>query len=159
MQASQIPRAVAAARSIASSRGLTADDAVVLHDSNKLTLRLLPAVAGRHPDHAHPIGLAAATIATIPAAIWWARRGRRRRPAVIGGAVAAVCIAALLALPSLGREASGGRDITLYQLSYVTPATLTLLGAAAFAGLAAAMSGIVRGTRGDSSRTSSGTAG
>ena len=42
MQASEAPRAVAAAMSIASSLGLTADDAVVLQDSNKLTLRLLP---------------------------------------------------------------------------------------------------------------------
>lgn len=42
MQASEVPRAVAAAMSIASSLGLTADDAIVLHDSNKLTLRLLP---------------------------------------------------------------------------------------------------------------------
>ncbi|MEO3867525.1 aminoglycoside phosphotransferase family protein [Nonomuraea sp. B12E4] len=33
---------MAAARSIASSLGLRADDAIVLHDSNKLTLRLLP---------------------------------------------------------------------------------------------------------------------
>jgi Ser/Thr protein kinase RdoA (MazF antagonist) len=33
---------VAAAKSIASSLGLVADDATVLHDSNKLTLRLLP---------------------------------------------------------------------------------------------------------------------
>ncbi|MDG9710443.1 phosphotransferase enzyme family protein [Streptomyces sp. DH10] len=42
MQASEVPRAVAAAMSTASSLGLTADDAIVLHDSNKLTLRLLP---------------------------------------------------------------------------------------------------------------------
>ncbi|TDC41431.1 aminoglycoside phosphotransferase family protein [Micromonospora sp. KC213] len=42
MQASEFQRAVAAARSIAASVGLTADDAVVLQDSNKLTLRLLP---------------------------------------------------------------------------------------------------------------------
>ena len=42
MQASDLLRAVAAAMSIASSLGLTVDDAVVLHDSNKLTLRLLP---------------------------------------------------------------------------------------------------------------------
>ncbi|MED7928320.1 phosphotransferase [Nonomuraea sp. LP-02] len=42
MRASEVSRAVAAARSIASSLGLTADDAIVLHDSNKLTLRLLP---------------------------------------------------------------------------------------------------------------------
>ena len=42
MQASAIPRAMAAAMSIASSLDLTVDDAIVLHDSNKLTLRLLP---------------------------------------------------------------------------------------------------------------------
>ena len=42
MQAPEVPRAMAAAISIASSLGLTADDAIVLHDSNKLTLRLLP---------------------------------------------------------------------------------------------------------------------
>jgi hypothetical protein len=33
---------VAAARSVASSFDLTVDDAIALHDSNKLTLRLLP---------------------------------------------------------------------------------------------------------------------
>jgi aminoglycoside phosphotransferase (APT) family kinase protein len=42
MQASEFRRAVAAAMSIAVSAGLTAADAVVLQDSNKLTLRLLP---------------------------------------------------------------------------------------------------------------------
>jgi aminoglycoside phosphotransferase (APT) family kinase protein len=42
MQASEVPRAVAAARSTASSLDLTVDDAIVLHDSNKLTVRLLP---------------------------------------------------------------------------------------------------------------------
>jgi Phosphotransferase enzyme family len=42
MQASEASRAMAAAMSIASSLDLTVDDAVVLHDSNKLTLRLLP---------------------------------------------------------------------------------------------------------------------
>ncbi|MEU0192935.1 aminoglycoside phosphotransferase family protein [Streptomyces afghaniensis] len=42
MQVSEFPRAVAAAITTASSLGLTADDAIVLHDSNKLTLRLLP---------------------------------------------------------------------------------------------------------------------
>ena len=42
MHASEVPRAVAAAMSIASSLDLTVDDAIVLHDSNKLTLRLLP---------------------------------------------------------------------------------------------------------------------
>jgi hypothetical protein len=42
MQASAVPRAVAAAMSTASSLDLTVDDAIVLHDSNRLTLRLLP---------------------------------------------------------------------------------------------------------------------
>jgi aminoglycoside phosphotransferase (APT) family kinase protein len=42
MQASEVPRAVAAAMSIASSRDLTVEDAIVVHNSNKLTLRLLP---------------------------------------------------------------------------------------------------------------------
>jgi len=42
MHASELPRAVAAALATASSLGLTADDAVVLQDSNRLTLRLLP---------------------------------------------------------------------------------------------------------------------
>jgi thiamine kinase-like enzyme len=42
VQASEVPRAVAAAMSIASSLDLTVDDAIVLHDSNRLTLRLLP---------------------------------------------------------------------------------------------------------------------
>ena len=56
MQASAVPRAVAAARSIASSLGLTADDAIVLHDSNKLTLRLLPCdVLARVAPVAHQV--------------------------------------------------------------------------------------------------------
>ncbi|MEU9878089.1 phosphotransferase enzyme family protein [Streptomyces phaeochromogenes] len=42
MQASEASRAMAAARSIASSLDLAVDDAIVLHDSNKITLRLLP---------------------------------------------------------------------------------------------------------------------
>lgn len=42
MLASEVLRAVAAAMSIATALGLTVDDASVLHDSNKLTLRLLP---------------------------------------------------------------------------------------------------------------------
>lgn len=46
MQASEFPRALTAATSIASSLGLTVGDTVgdtvVLHDSNKLTVRLLP---------------------------------------------------------------------------------------------------------------------
>jgi len=42
MQASEASRAMAAAMSIASSLDLTVDDAIVLHNSNTLTLRLLP---------------------------------------------------------------------------------------------------------------------
>ena len=42
MQASEVPRAVAAALSSASALGLTVDDAIVLHDSNRIILRLLP---------------------------------------------------------------------------------------------------------------------
>ncbi|MFI6074528.1 phosphotransferase family protein [Actinoplanes sp. NPDC051343] len=43
MQASELPRAIAAATSTASALGLAADDAIVLQNSNKLTLRLVPA--------------------------------------------------------------------------------------------------------------------
>jgi aminoglycoside phosphotransferase (APT) family kinase protein len=42
MQASEVPRAMAAAMAIASALDLTVNNAIVLHDSNKLTLRLLP---------------------------------------------------------------------------------------------------------------------
>jgi hypothetical protein len=42
MQASAVPRAIAAAMAIAASFDLTVDDAIILNDSNKLTLRLLP---------------------------------------------------------------------------------------------------------------------
>ena len=42
MQASEFSRAVAATMSTASALDLTVDDAIVLHDSNKLALRLLP---------------------------------------------------------------------------------------------------------------------
>ena len=42
MQASAASRAIAAATSVASSLGLAVGDAIVLHDSNKLTVRLLP---------------------------------------------------------------------------------------------------------------------
>ncbi len=42
MNASDVRSAVAAARSIASALGLTVDDAVVLHDSNRIAVRLLP---------------------------------------------------------------------------------------------------------------------
>ncbi|MGA8114610.1 MAG: aminoglycoside phosphotransferase family protein [Actinocatenispora sp.] len=42
MQSSEAPRAVAAAVATATALGLRVDDTVVLHDSNKLTLRLRP---------------------------------------------------------------------------------------------------------------------
>ena len=42
MQASEVARAVAAAISTASALDLTVDDAIVLHNSNKLAVRLLP---------------------------------------------------------------------------------------------------------------------
>ena len=42
MQASELPRAVAAARSTATALDLTVDDAIVLQDSNRLVLRLMP---------------------------------------------------------------------------------------------------------------------
>jgi len=42
MQASEVPRAVAAAMSTASELGLSVDDAIVLNDSNRLAVRLLP---------------------------------------------------------------------------------------------------------------------
>ena len=42
MEASDVRRAVTAAISTASRLGLTADHAVILHDSNKLTARLMP---------------------------------------------------------------------------------------------------------------------
>jgi hypothetical protein len=56
VQASEASRAVAAAMSTASSLDLTADDAIVLHDSNKLTLRLLPCdVLARVAPVAHQV--------------------------------------------------------------------------------------------------------
>jgi hypothetical protein len=42
MQPSEIQRALAAALSTASALGLAVDDTIVLHNSNKLTVRLLP---------------------------------------------------------------------------------------------------------------------
>ena len=42
MQASEVPRPVAAAMSIASALDLIVDDAVVLQNSNRLAVRLLP---------------------------------------------------------------------------------------------------------------------
>jgi hypothetical protein len=56
MQPSEVRRAVAAAISTASALGLPADDAIVLHDSNKLALRLLPCdVLARVAPVAHQV--------------------------------------------------------------------------------------------------------
>src|SRR5438093_11342045 len=56
MQAAEVPRAVAAAMSTASSLDLTADDAILLHDSNRLTLRLRPCdVLARVAPVAHQV--------------------------------------------------------------------------------------------------------
>jgi len=56
MQASEVSRAVAAAMSAASALGLTVDDAIVLHDSNRLALRLLPCdVLARVAHVAHQV--------------------------------------------------------------------------------------------------------
>src|SRR5215475_149396 len=56
MQASDRSRAVAAAMSTVSSLRLAVDDAIVLHDSNKLTLRLLPCdVLARVAPLAHQV--------------------------------------------------------------------------------------------------------
>jgi Ser/Thr protein kinase RdoA (MazF antagonist) len=70
VQASQVARAVAAARSTASALGLRADEATVLHVSNRLALRLQPAdVLARvalptHEAAAFEIGLAERLAAT-----------------------------------------------------------------------------------------------
>lgn len=42
MQAADLPRATAAAASVVSALGLAVDDTVVLHDSNRVTVRLVP---------------------------------------------------------------------------------------------------------------------
>src|SRR5689334_10751898 len=56
MQASEVPRAIAAAMLTASSLDLRVDDAIVLHDSNKLTVRLLPCdVVARVAPVAHQV--------------------------------------------------------------------------------------------------------
>jgi hypothetical protein len=56
MQTSEISRAVAAAMSTASSQDLIVDDAIILHDSNRLTLRLLPCdVVARVAPAAHQV--------------------------------------------------------------------------------------------------------
>jgi Phosphotransferase enzyme family len=59
MQASEVPRAVAAALSSASALDLTAVDAIVLNDSNRLVLRLLPCdIVARVAHVAHQAGAA-----------------------------------------------------------------------------------------------------
>ena len=56
MKASDVPRAVTAGVSTAAALDLTVNDAIVLHDSNKLTLRLLPCdVLARVAPGAHQV--------------------------------------------------------------------------------------------------------
>ena len=56
MQAPENQRALAAAMSTVSALGLTVDDAIVLHDSNKLAVRLLPCgVLARVAPRAHQV--------------------------------------------------------------------------------------------------------
>jgi hypothetical protein len=56
MQPSEIQRALAAAMSTASALDLTVDDAIVLHDSNRLAVRLLPCdVLARVAPAAHQV--------------------------------------------------------------------------------------------------------
>ncbi|HEY7010800.1 MAG TPA: aminoglycoside phosphotransferase family protein [Jatrophihabitantaceae bacterium] len=56
MKAAEVPRAVAAAADTAAALGLRVDDAVVLQDSNKLTVRLLPCdVLARVAQAAHQV--------------------------------------------------------------------------------------------------------
>ena len=56
MQPSEIQRALAAAVSIASALGLPVEDEIVLHDSNKLTVRLLPCdIVARVAPIAHQV--------------------------------------------------------------------------------------------------------
>ena len=70
VQASEVPRAVAAATSTASALGLRADEANVLHVSNRIALRLLPSdVLARvalpsHEAAEFEVGLAARLAAT-----------------------------------------------------------------------------------------------
>ncbi|HEX9642259.1 MAG TPA: aminoglycoside phosphotransferase family protein [Candidatus Krumholzibacteria bacterium] len=57
MKAAEVPRAVAAGMSTASALDLRVDDAVVLHDSNRLAVRLLPCdVLARVAHVAHQAG-------------------------------------------------------------------------------------------------------
>ena len=56
MQPSEVQRALAAARSTASALGLIVGDAIILHDSNALTVRLLPCdVVARVAPRAHQV--------------------------------------------------------------------------------------------------------
>ena len=56
MEPAEIRRALAAARSVVSELGLPVHDAIVLHDSNKLTVRLLPCdIAARIAPAAHQV--------------------------------------------------------------------------------------------------------
>ncbi len=57
MKTSEVPRAVAVGMSTASALGLLVDDAVVVHDSNRIAVRLLPCdVLARVASGAHQAG-------------------------------------------------------------------------------------------------------
>ncbi|HEY7419239.1 MAG TPA: aminoglycoside phosphotransferase family protein, partial [Ktedonobacteraceae bacterium] len=57
MKTSDVSRAVAAGMSTASALGLLVDDAVVVHDSNRIAVRLLPCdVLARVASVAHQAG-------------------------------------------------------------------------------------------------------
>ena len=72
MQASEVPRAVAAAIWTASSLDLTVDDAIVLHDSNRLTLHLLPCdVVAQVAPIAHQVAQFEVDLAHRLAEIGW----------------------------------------------------------------------------------------
>src|SRR5947209_13595678 len=59
MKASDVPRAVAAGMATAAALGLQVDDAIVLHNSNRLAVRLLPCdVLARIAPVAHQAGAA-----------------------------------------------------------------------------------------------------
>jgi hypothetical protein len=111
------------------------------NDAEAIGRGLLEIAEGRNATVAMPwwrlidVAFAVGTLAVFPLAAWWAtytrrsvRLGRRRLAlAVPGIVVAASCQAVLFALPTIGGNLSGHRDITLRQVAHVSPATVTLL--------------------------------
>jgi hypothetical protein len=75
MKPSELQCALAAAMSTASALDLTVEDAIVLHNSNKLTVRLLPCdVVARVAPIAHRVALFEVELAPsgwpTPGALW-----------------------------------------------------------------------------------------